>query len=91
MNAFTVEKIRANYLIEHIKHLREQVDHLSSNESSLSSKEARKLEQLRKDLQECLDYDLILKDVADQQIEFDLDDGVTANHKLFEGVVAKIK
>lgn len=90
MNAFTVEKIRANYLIEHIKHLRQQISHLMTNEAALSAREARRLEQLRVDLQECLDYDLILKDVADQQIAFDLDDGVTANHQLFKGVVANI-
>ena len=35
--------------------------------------------------------ELLLKDVADQQIAFDLDDGVTENHKLFGEVVAKIK
>jgi hypothetical protein len=29
--------------------------------------------------------------VADQQIKFDLDDGVANNYKLFESVVAKIK
>jgi hypothetical protein len=40
---------------------------------------------------ECESYDLILKDKADQQIEFDLDDGVTENYKLFDGVVGKLK
>lgn len=33
----------------------------------------------------------ILKELANQQIKFDLDDGVTENYKLFEGVVAKIQ
>ena len=32
-----------------------------------------------------------LKNVADQQISFDLDDGVTVNYKKFETVVTKIK
>jgi hypothetical protein len=32
-----------------------------------------------------------LKNVADQQISFDLDDGVTVNYATFETVVAKIK
>ena len=36
-------------------------------------------------------YDIELKNVADQQISFDLDDGVTVNYKKFETVVAKIK
>jgi hypothetical protein len=34
---------------------------------------------------------LALKNVADQQIKFDLDDGVAKNYELFKTVVAKIK
>ena len=91
MNEFTAEKIRANYLLEHIKNLRSEEAMLSANESNLSTQEARKLEQLRKDIHECEEYDMELKNVADQQIKFDLDDGVTANYELFKSVVAKIK
>ena len=91
MNAFTVEKIRANYLLEHLKYLRSEIALLEKDESSLSVQQVRKLDQLRKDLHECEEYDMLLKDMADQQITFDLDDGVTENYKLFEGVVAKIK
>jgi type II restriction/modification system DNA methylase subunit YeeA len=91
MNEFTAEKIRANYLLEHIKNLRSEEAMLAANESNLSTQEARKLEQIRKDLHDCEEYDMELKNVADQQIKFDLDDGVTANYKLFESVVAKIK
>ena len=67
-----------------------QIDHLLQNESSLTSQELRKLDNYRKDLIECRDFDLLLKDVSDKQIEFDLDDGVTVNYKLFDGVVSKI-
>jgi hypothetical protein len=91
MNEFTAEKIRANYLLEHIKNLRSEEAMLSSNESNLSTQEARKLEQIRKDIHECEEYDMELKNVADQQIKFDLDDGVTANYEMFKSVVAKIK
>ena len=91
MNAFTVEKIRSNYLLEHLRHLRQEEQMLASNEASLSSRDAKRLDQLRKDIAECEAYDLELKDVADRQIAFDLDDGVTENHKLFGNVVAKIK
>ncbi|MFB9056533.1 BREX-1 system adenine-specific DNA-methyltransferase PglX [Mariniflexile ostreae] len=91
MNAFTVEKIRANYLLEHIKNLRSEETILLSNESNLSTQEAKRLDQLRKDITECEIYDLELKDVADNQIEFDLDDGVTVNYEKFKTVVAKIK
>jgi hypothetical protein len=91
MNAFTVEKIRANYLLEHLKALRAEEAMMATRESNLSTQEARKLEQLRKDLRECEAYDLELKNVADQQISFDLDDGVSVNYALFGSVVAKIK
>lgn len=91
MNEFTAEKIRANYLLEHLKNLRAEEAMLKSNESGLNTQEARKLEQLRKDIHECEIYDMELKEVADQQIKFDLDDGVTVNYKLFEKVVATIK
>ncbi|WP_420378795.1 BREX-1 system adenine-specific DNA-methyltransferase PglX [Gilvibacter sp.] len=91
MNAFTVEKIRANYLLEHIKNLRSEEAVLMANESSLSTQEAKRLDTLRKQILECEAYDMHLKDVADQQIEFDLDDGVAVNYKKFEAVVAKIR
>ena len=81
----------ANYLLEHIKKLRSELQMLSGNESSLSTQEAKRLDKVRKDLQECEQYDLVLKNVADQQIKFDLDDGVDVNYKKFESVVAKIK
>ena len=91
MNAFTVEKIRAHYLMPHLKNLRSKVAQMDAMTSSLSSQEARNLDRLRKDLQECEEYDLVLKDVADRQIVFDLDDGVSVNYEKFEEVVAKIK
>ena len=47
--------------------------------------------ELSNQLLECQDYDLLMKDMADRQIEFDLDDGVTENYKMFESVVAKVK
>ena len=91
MNAFTVEKIRANYLLEHIKNIRTEIMVLEGNASNLNTQEARTLDRLRSDLIECEAYDMELKNVADQQISFNLDDGVKENYKLFESVVAKIK
>ncbi len=91
MNAFTVEKIRANYLLEHIKNIRTEIMVLEGNASNINTQEARTLDRLRGDLIECEAYDMELKNVADQQISFDLDDGVTVNYKKFETVVAKIK
>lgn len=91
MNAFTAERIRDKYLLPHIKHLRSKVQLLESRTALLSSSEARELDSLRKNLAECETYEMHLKTVADNQIVFDLDDGVTENYKLFKGVVAEIK
>jgi len=91
MNEFTVEKIRANYLLEHLKFLKSEIAQKEANESRLSTAEAKQLDKLRADLSECEQYDLVLKNVADKQIKFDLDDGVAKNYELFKSVVAKIK
>jgi hypothetical protein len=86
MNAFTVEKIRSNYLMPFLKQLRSQIDRLES-----SGEDPRLLDRLLKNLTESEAYELLLKDTADKQITFDLDDGVTKNYELFEGVVGKVK
>ena len=91
MNRFTVEKIRTKYLLPHIQNLQSEISLMEDKSPSISSDDARKLDKLRSDLFESQEYDLELKDRAEQQIEIDLDDGVTENYKLFEGVVAKIK
>lgn len=91
MNAFTVEKIRANYMQAHLKNLRSEESMLKANTSNLNTQEAKRLDQIAKDIIECEEYDMQLKNVADQQITFDLDDGVTANYAKFESVLAKIK
>jgi len=74
-----------------MKYLRVEIDIHNQQGANISSQEAKELDQLRKDIMECEEYDLLLKDVADQQIKFNLDDGVTVNYKKFESVVAKIK
>lgn len=86
MNRFTLEKIRSEYLLPHMKYLRGQIEQLETSGANPKLEEKLSLQ-----LMECQEYDLLLKDKADQQIEFDLDDGVTENIKLFEGVVAKVK
>ena len=91
MNAFTVQKIRDRYLLDHLRQLRSEIERLEGLGVNASKAELKMLEKLRKDEVECREYELVLKDVADQQIAFDLDDGVTENHKLFGEVVAKIK
>ncbi|NOG46969.1 MAG: BREX-1 system adenine-specific DNA-methyltransferase PglX [Calditrichaeota bacterium] len=90
MNRFTIQKIRNNYLLKYLNWLNEQISRLQQDEASLSKVDARRLDSLRKALVECRAYDKLLKDFADKQIEFDLDDGVKVNHAKFEGIVVKI-
>ena len=52
---------------------------------------AKTLNMKKKDVDECLEYHDILHEVADQQIGFDLDDGVVVNYAKFGDVLAKIK
>jgi hypothetical protein len=90
MNRFTAEKIRTNYLLRHLQHLQRSITELSAV-NTLNKADAKQLDQLRRDLLECEAYDLLLKDIADRQIDFDLDDGVTRNLALFKGVVAEVR
>ena len=91
MNAYTVEQIRSKYLLPHIEWLKNRIAEMESRASSLKTNERRVKEQMQKDLTECLEYHDSLHLVADQQISFDLDDGVVKNYALFGNVLAKIK
>jgi hypothetical protein len=95
MNAFTPAKIRSKYLLPHINALQARVNDMQKNAATYSRNELKKLELLRKQLADCEEYDLLLKDVADKsgnkEIVWDLDDGVTKNYAKFKGVVAEIK
>ena len=91
MNKYTVEKIRSNYLLRHISNLENRIAAYEADQSSLDRNQMRDFEKLKFDLIECREYDLQLKEVADQQIDFDLDDGVVINYAKFGSVVAQIK
>ena len=91
MNAYTVEQIRSKYLLPHIEWLKNRITEMESRASSLKTNERRVKEQMEKDLTECLEYHDSLHLVADQQISFNLDDGVVKNYALFGNVLAKIK
>lgn len=91
MNKFTVEKVRNNYLIKHIQYLIGQINLLEPRQADLSKQDTKNLDKFRISLRECEEYDMLLKDVADQQIEFDLDDGVKVNYAKFGKVLAEIK
>jgi len=91
MNKYTVEKIRSNYLLRHISNLENRIAACEADQSSLDRNQMRDFEKLKADLIECREYDLQLKEVADQQIDFDLDDGVVVNYAKFGNVVAAVK
>lgn len=91
MDAYTVERVRSKYLLPHIEWLSNEIADLVSNEAMLSTTQRRKLDNLRKQLDECREYHDRLHVVADEQIALDLDDGVVVNHAKFGDVLAKIK
>jgi hypothetical protein len=90
MDKFTVQKIQRKYLHPHQEFIKHEIGRLSENEANLSKQELKKLEQYRNWEIECRDYNEILKELANQQIEIDLDDGVAANYPKFETAVATI-
>jgi hypothetical protein len=90
MDKYTVQKIQRNYLHPHQEYIKRELARLQENENNLNREEQKQLETLEDWRIECLDYNEILKELANQQIEFDLDDGVTVNYAKFEGAVAKI-
>ncbi|MCG9969229.1 BREX-1 system adenine-specific DNA-methyltransferase PglX [Pelotomaculum terephthalicicum JT] len=46
----------------------------------------KEIEALRKKIEECRAYDQVVAHIAHQAIELDLDDGVTVNYAMFQGV-----
>jgi len=91
MNKYTIDKIRSKYLLVHIRNLENQLSVLQADNASLNRDQSKWMDKVRADLEECRAFDLLLKDIADQQIEFDLDDGVVVNYAKFAGVVVPIK
>lgn len=91
MDKYTVENIRNKYLLPHIEFLRQEIAELDSRASTLNPQERKTYVRLQKELEECQEYHDRLHTVADQQIAFDLDDGVVVNYAKFGDVVAKLK
>jgi hypothetical protein len=91
MDAYTVERVRSNYLLPYIEFLQNQIGELENRAATLSTAENRKLQNLQKALDECREYHERLQVVAEQAIAFDLDDGVVVNYAKFGDILAKIK
>ena len=91
MDAYTVERVRSKYLLPHMDWLSSRIAELRADDAMLTTAQRRTAERLEKELAECREYHDRLHYVADQQIAFDLDDGVTVNYAKFGDVLAKIK
>ena len=91
MNPYTAEAVRSKYLLPYIDFLKNKIASDMERASSLSTVERKNLDKMQAALDECLEYEELLHDVADRQIRFDLDDGVVVNYAKFGDVLAKIK
>ena len=91
MDAYTAERIRTKYLLPHIEWLIQKQNEMEANAANLNSQERKQLDNIIKQIQECREYHDRLHVVADQQIAFDLDDGVVVNYAKFGDILAKIK
>ncbi len=91
MDTYTTERVRSNYLLHYIEFLQNQIGDLESPAAALTTTENRKLTNLRKSLDECQEYHEFLQVIAEQAIDFDLDDGVIVNYAKFGDVLMKIK
>lgn len=91
MNAYTAERIRTKYLLPHIEWLVQQQTEMEANAANLNARERKQLDCITRQIAECREYHDRLHTVADEQIAFDLDDGVVVNYAKFGDVLAKLK
>jgi hypothetical protein len=91
-NRELLAKMRMDYLHELQSKLEAKKETIvkGSSNGQETTRVQQQLTRLNKQLEELARYDEILKHIADQYIEIDLDDGVKANYKKFTGLVAEI-
>lgn len=90
MDEYTLERIRQKYLLPYITYLDEKISTMQAR-GSLTTAESRQMTKLQNLLDECREYHDRLHQYSQQNISFDLDDGVVRNYALFGDVVAKLK
>ena len=91
MNAYTAERIRTKYLLPHIEWLVQRQTEMEANAANLNARERKQLDSIGQQIAECREYHDRLHTVADEQIAFDLDDGVVVNYGKFGDVLARLK
>ena len=91
MTRHTAELVRQKYLLPYIERMKGRADEIQAKGANASAAERRQLKTLTTNIAECEAYHTRLHAIADQQIAFDLDDGVVKNYALFGNVLTKIK
>ena len=91
MDAYTAERIRTKYLLPHIEWLMQKQSEMEANAANLNARERKELDSIGKQIDECREYHDRLHVIADEQIAFDLDDGVVINYAKFGDVLTKLK
>ncbi|MCQ2071599.1 MAG: BREX-1 system adenine-specific DNA-methyltransferase PglX [Bacteroidaceae bacterium] len=91
MTPYTAEAIRTKYLLPHIEWLVNRQKDMVSNMMNLSTRERKELDSITAQIAECREYHDRLHVIADQQIDFDLDDGVVVNYAKFGDVLSILK
>lgn len=88
-------RIRTDYVHEHQARYHTSIMDLEERIKNADTKERvkldRKLKSIKDQDREILAYEEKIHHLADQMIDFDLDDGVKENYELFKDVLAKIK
>ena len=89
-----VARVRTDYLHKTQKAIEQRIvniDNILSNSTSTSekSKASKEKVKLQKQLKETLEYDELLANIANQNIEIDLDNGVKFNYELFQDIEIK--
>ena len=91
MTRHTAELVRQKYLLPYIDRMKGRADEIQAKGASATAAERRQLKNLTAAIAECEEYHTRLHAIADQQITFDLDDGVIRTYALFGDVLSKIK
>lgn len=95
MDKYTVEQVRARYLLPYIGYTERQIESLEKREGSLSTAERKELDRRRADLADMREYHDRLQqraaEVAAWPNFIDLDDGIIANHARFGDILTKLK
>ncbi len=76
----TIARFRTDYLHEMQRYYENDI------ELSEKSNDKKRIDKLKKKLQEVTEFDKVVAHIANKQIEIDLDDGVEHNYELFQGV-----